>query len=242
MRFKPPPPDAPEIGWRVEFRPTEVQLTDFENAAYCCFLVLLTRVIISYKLNFLMKISLVGENMKRAQYRDAVLHGKFHFPSKLVNHTPRSEQDQQKLINGQCCSDETVEMTINEIINGDGKDFPGLVPLIRNFLDGSDVDVDTRCTISQYLSFIQKRASGEIWTLAHWMRKFVSSHSEYKKDSYVNDLIVYEMLKCMDGISKGLKHCPNLLGTFRSKTEEKVPRSLVRAEEHLLINQGKWKS
>lgn len=43
MRFKPPPPDAPEIGWRVEFRPTEVQLTDFENAAYCCFVVLLTR-------------------------------------------------------------------------------------------------------------------------------------------------------------------------------------------------------
>ena len=43
MRFKPPPPDASEIGWRVEFRPTEVQLTDFENAAYCCFVVLLTR-------------------------------------------------------------------------------------------------------------------------------------------------------------------------------------------------------
>ncbi|VDK45789.1 unnamed protein product [Gongylonema pulchrum] len=43
MRFKPPPPDHPEIGWRVEFRPTEVQLTDFENAAYCCFVVLLTR-------------------------------------------------------------------------------------------------------------------------------------------------------------------------------------------------------
>jgi len=60
MRFKPPPPDAPEIGWRVEFRPTEVknfllliflfyfqvQLTNFENAAYCCFLVLLTRLLL----------------------------------------------------------------------------------------------------------------------------------------------------------------------------------------------------
>ncbi|CAO1295239.1 unnamed protein product [Diamesa tonsa] len=32
MRFKPPPPNTP-IGWRVEFRPCEVQLTDFENAA-----------------------------------------------------------------------------------------------------------------------------------------------------------------------------------------------------------------
>lgn len=44
MRFKPPPLDQSDIGWRVEFRPTEVQLTDFENAAYVCFVVLLTRL------------------------------------------------------------------------------------------------------------------------------------------------------------------------------------------------------
>lgn len=38
---------------------------------------------------------------------------------------------------------------------GDGKEFPGLVTLMRQFLDGADVDVDTRCTIAQYLTFIQ---------------------------------------------------------------------------------------
>ena len=38
MRFKPPPPNT-KIGWRVEFRPMEVQLTDFENAAFTTFLV-----------------------------------------------------------------------------------------------------------------------------------------------------------------------------------------------------------
>ena len=42
MRFKPPPPSAP-IGWRVEFRPCELQFTDFENAAVVCFIVLVTR-------------------------------------------------------------------------------------------------------------------------------------------------------------------------------------------------------
>lgn len=78
---------------------------------------------------------------------------------------------------------------------GDGKDFPGLIPLIRQFLDGADVDVDTRCTIAQYLNFIQKRASGEIYTLAHWMREFVTTHKEYKQDSHVPDSIVYDMLK-----------------------------------------------
>ncbi|VDP47827.1 unnamed protein product, partial [Soboliphyme baturini] len=67
MRFKPPPIDASSIGWRVEFRPTEVQLTDFENAAYVCFVVLLTRVMLSYHIIFTIPISEVNENMKRAQ-------------------------------------------------------------------------------------------------------------------------------------------------------------------------------
>uniref|UniRef100_A0A914RQ76 Glutamate--cysteine ligase n=1 Tax=Parascaris equorum TaxID=6256 RepID=A0A914RQ76_PAREQ len=93
MRFKPPPPDSPEIGWRVEFRPTEVQLTDFENAAYCCFVVLLTRVIISFQLTFLIPISMVTENMKRSQRRNAF----------AACRTPSAE---------------VVEMTVNEIING----------------------------------------------------------------------------------------------------------------------------
>lgn len=58
MRFKPPPPHS-TIGWRVEFRPCEVQITDFENAAIVCFVVLLTRVILSYNLDFLIPISKV---------------------------------------------------------------------------------------------------------------------------------------------------------------------------------------
>lgn len=58
MRFKPPPLNS-KIGWRVEFRPCEVQITDFENAAIVCFVVLMTRVILSYQLNFLIPISKV---------------------------------------------------------------------------------------------------------------------------------------------------------------------------------------
>lgn len=57
----------------------EVQLTDFENSAYVVFVVLLTRVILSYKLDFLIPLSKVDENMKMAQKRDAVLQGMFYF-------------------------------------------------------------------------------------------------------------------------------------------------------------------
>jgi glutamate--cysteine ligase catalytic subunit len=77
--------------------------------------------------------------------------------------------------------------------------FPGLVPLIRQFLDGADVDVDTRCTINQYLSFIQKRAKGEIWTTARWMRHFVHGHAAYQHDSRVPDETIYDLLTRVSG-------------------------------------------
>ena len=38
------------IGWRTEFRPMEVQVTDFENAAFSVLVVLVTRVILAYDL------------------------------------------------------------------------------------------------------------------------------------------------------------------------------------------------
>ena len=52
------------IGWRIEFRTMDLQFTDFENAAYVVFIVLLTRIILTYKLNLLIPISKVDENMK----------------------------------------------------------------------------------------------------------------------------------------------------------------------------------
>ena len=57
----------------------EVQLTDFENAAFAVFIVLLSRAILSMNLNFYIPISKVDENMARAQKRDAVKEQKFFF-------------------------------------------------------------------------------------------------------------------------------------------------------------------
>ncbi|TBU33641.1 glutamate-cysteine ligase catalytic subunit [Dichomitus squalens] len=78
LRFKPPPPNSP-IGWRVEFRPMEVQITDFENAAFAVFIVLLSRAMLHFNLNLYIPISKVDENMARAQRRDAVRSEKFFF-------------------------------------------------------------------------------------------------------------------------------------------------------------------
>lgn len=75
VRWKPPPPRkscAPPVGWRVEFRSMEVQLTDFENAAFTTFVVLVSRVILAFGLNLYIPLSKVDENMRRAHKRDAV--------------------------------------------------------------------------------------------------------------------------------------------------------------------------
>uniref|UniRef100_A0A915HQN0 Glutamate--cysteine ligase n=1 Tax=Romanomermis culicivorax TaxID=13658 RepID=A0A915HQN0_ROMCU len=183
-------------GWRVEFRPTEVQLTDFENAAYVCFVVLLTRVIVSFRLTFLIPISKVGENMNRAQIRDAVNKGRFYFRRTLttcdsppeVHKTCGSKSDDPLLppstensptktaTSEKSASEDIIEMTIDEIVNGKPPHFPGLAPLIQQYLDSAEVDVDTRCTIEQYIRFVQARASGRVFTLAKWMRTFVLQH------------------------------------------------------------------
>jgi len=83
VRWKPPPPrnnpNDPHIGWRTEFRSMEMQLTDFENAAFTVFIVLLTRVILTFDLNLYVPLSRVDANMQRAHSRDACAKGKFFF-------------------------------------------------------------------------------------------------------------------------------------------------------------------
>lgn len=227
MRFKPPPPNSP-IGWRVEFRPCEVQITEFENAAIVCFVVLLTRVILSYQLNFIIPISKVDENMAKAQKRDALRQELFWFRKDITTCVSPP-------VATSCCqtndSDAYGPMTVDQIINGKDGEFPGLIPLINSYLSSMDVDADTHCTIQQYLKLIQRRASGDLQTTATWMRQFVSSHPEYKFDSVVTDRINYDLLKRVQGIQSGEIPCPELLGTsLQSKTQEDIPAAVEKAE------------
>ncbi len=87
MRWKPPPPDASNIGWRVELRTMEAQVTDFENAAFTVFVVLLSRVMLFFDLNLYIPLSLVDENFARANRRRAASQGKFWFRRRITERT-----------------------------------------------------------------------------------------------------------------------------------------------------------
>lgn len=184
LRFKPPPPGS-DIGWRVEFRPMEVQATDFENAAFTVFIVLLTRVILSYKLNFYMPISKVDENMRVAHHRDAVLNETFWFRKNVQRDSPK----------------EYTKLSLDALVNG-SDEFPGFIPLIRRFLAATSVDLDTLCELSKYLSLVSKRASGALPTNASWIRQFVTSHEDYKQDSAISESVNYALMSELDRLTQ----------------------------------------
>ena len=218
IRFKPPPPDK-DTGWRVEFRPMEIQITDFENAAFSVFIVLITRAILSFDLNFYIPIPLTTENMETAHSRNAVLNQKFHFrkdplpprPAKtngVASGTTTPTQSSRPVTPTGPVEDEHSLMTIDEIINGqtdfgssDGC-FPGLIPLVESYLNSVNVDVETRCELTRYLELIRKRASGHLWTGAKWIRHFVRGHRAYNSDSVVSEEICYDLLKAVKEITK----------------------------------------
>ncbi|XP_072711276.1 glutamate--cysteine ligase catalytic subunit isoform X1 [Ciconia boyciana] len=219
MRFKPPPPNS-DIGWRVEFRPMEVQLTDFENSAYVVFVVLLTRVILSYKLDFLIPLSKVDENMKMAQKRDAVRQGMFYFRKDICKGGNAVVDGCGSAQNGTGTDvEEYTLMSIDTIINGKEGVFPGLIPILNSYLENMEVDVDTRCTILNYLKLIKKRASGELMTVARWMREFIAQHPDYKQDSVITDEMNYSLIWKCNQIAQGQAECPELLGVGFNKKQ-----------------------
>ncbi|PBK73874.1 glutamate-cysteine ligase catalytic subunit [Armillaria solidipes] len=244
LRFKPPPPNS-SIGWRVEFRSMEVQMTDFENAAFAVFVVLLSRAILSFNLNFYTPISkarFVDENMSRAQRRDAARSEKFFFRKNLYregasgysssnassgsctpcNGVPRTKDKKMRNcfpsaplpengIHREPVQDEYREMNMNEIMNGDGETFPGLLGVISDYVDTLEVDECALAKINQYLDLVRKRSNGSYVTPATWMRNFVREHPDYKRDSVVSMEINYDLMKAVDEIERGVRRAPELL-------------------------------
>lgn len=211
MRWKPPPvpsDDGPHIGWRTEFRPMEVQLTDFENAAFTAVTVLLSRVLLVFNLDLLIPLSKVDENMKRAHDMDSVRNQKFWFRKHVVPYGDCTGCDKVDLPEG----DDSEEMTMDEIMHGKGEHFPGLIQMCYAYLEHIACDATSFARINQYLSLISQRASGKLMTPAAWMREFVQKHPEYKKDSIVTPGVAADLMIACDEIGRGLRPCKELHG------------------------------
>ncbi|EAS34730.3 glutamate-cysteine ligase [Coccidioides immitis RS] len=235
IRFKPPPAEN-DIGWRVEFRPMEIQITDFENAAFSIFMVLITRAILSFDLNFYIPIARTTENMETAHARNAVLEKKFYFrkdpfPHRLPRQTASSSPSSSRSPSAPpspCLlpvESEYELMAVADIINGSPSgEFPGLIPIVESYLNSINIDVETRCALANYLNLIRYRADGRLLTNAKWIREFVAKHPDYKQDSVVSEKICYDLVKAVEKITekegKGGSIGWEMLYTSLAKSEE----------------------
>ncbi|KAH9814845.1 glutamate-cysteine ligase-domain-containing protein [Melampsora americana] len=200
LRFKPPPSMDSEIGWRVEFRTMEIQITDFENAAYSTFITLLVRAILAFGLNFYIPLSKVDENMKRAQRRDACKTECFYFRKEVYSNTNNTGTT--------FVQDEYEKMTMNEIMNGKGT-FPGLLGVVEKYI-ASQTGMKER--FKKYLDLIEGRASGRLMTTASYLRKVVKEDPNYHQDSVVGDQVTHGVVMRAKGIEEGSIVAEELLG------------------------------
>jgi glutamate--cysteine ligase catalytic subunit len=183
VRFKPPPFNS-DIGWRVEFRVMEVQMTPFENAAFSTFIVLLTRAIMKYDLWMYVPMSKVDENMGRAHERDSVKN-KYWF----TKSTTRGGGGQG----------EAVELTMDEIFNG-GATFAGFIPIVERYVREEGI---ANARLDQYFDLVRRRANGTLQTAAAFIRDLVLKHPHYRKDSVVTDSIAHDIVRVADDLAAG---------------------------------------
>lgn len=79
-----------------------------------------------------------------------------------------------------------------------GAEYPGLLGLVRAYLDTLDVDTETSKKVNKYLDLIKRRSDGSLQTTATWIRDFVRTHPAYKFDSVVSQEINYDLLTAVD--------------------------------------------
>ncbi len=193
MRFKPPPSLKSGIGWRVEFRTTEIQPTADENAILTIFLTYFIKIIEEdddSPVNFYIPVSYSDRNFERARQMDAITQQKFFFRTNI-------EDKGRPVIE---------EMTLHEIMFGKGN-FKGLFEVISRKIERRSFtslqDDRLMKTLNNVRDYLEDKLSGKLLTLARWMRNFVLAHPEYKHDSVISENISNDLLKRLVSIEKG---------------------------------------
>jgi glutamate--cysteine ligase catalytic subunit len=87
VRLKPPPSMESPIGWRVEFRSMDVQLTAELTFLFNHAVLILSRILIHMRdrLNFYIPISKIDENFRRANLINAAVEQKFFFRTNVFD-------------------------------------------------------------------------------------------------------------------------------------------------------------
>eukprot|EP00927_Polykrikos_kofoidii_P073881 TRINITY_DN69899_c0_g1_i1.p1 TRINITY_DN69899_c0_g1~~TRINITY_DN69899_c0_g1_i1.p1 ORF type:complete len:649 (-),score=94.82 TRINITY_DN69899_c0_g1_i1:117-1979(-) len=193
VRFKPPPCKG-DIGWRVEFRSPEVQLTDFENAAICGVIRILAEVIIEERWDLRLPVSRCNENDKTSAIRNAASVGLFWFRGSVDGGGVR-----QRLL--------------ADILSSEGGVFQRCRAWIHQRQEGGRCSPEVADRLSAYISLFEGRARGDLPTPAAFMREMLSNHAGYDGSGVLPASFVYELCTFAAGVnSPGAEWPTKLLG------------------------------
>ncbi|CUS20734.1 LAQU0S01e13454g1_1 [Lachancea quebecensis] len=219
LRFKPPTQEAtPDNkkcpGWRVEFRPMEIHLTDFENAAYANFIYLIVECLLTFSddINAYVPMSEVWKNMETAHRRDAVLNEDFYW--KVGFDTEGTRKSSFKEI-------------FHDPKSGIFSKFIDRILVYKGFVASSWVELKksddpAHLRLYYYLKLISDRATGALPTTARFLREFILKHPDYKEDSRLTPVINYDMLK----LASRLTHLDDADGELKKFFGEEIVQFL----------------
>ena len=95
--------------------------------------------------------------------------------------------------------------------------FPGLIPLVRTYLDMIACDAATLRTVESYLQLLELRATGQLLTAASWLRKYVAVHPAYQHDSQLTQAVVVDLMRAVVQIQSGQCEVVQLLGKLQAQ-------------------------
>ena len=193
LRFKLPRPSDKDFSYKIEIRTCDLQLTPFENTSIIHFIVNLYNIILKKNCNFIIPITKVDENYEKGYLNDAINTQKFWwrincFESININDDKFNyKEDEEKNIK---------LLSIDEILNGAKEyNYPGIINVIKDEIKNNlDYNDKVKNEMLKFVNYIERKAKGEIWTDAKYIRKFVREHPKYNKDSIITEEINYDLI------------------------------------------------
>jgi len=190
VRFKPPPADG-SIGWRVEFRTPEVQLTDYENAALVAVVRVLVQVIMEERWNLVIPISLCDANDRTSGQRNAASQAKFWFPQ------PLAEGQSENTVR------EATQQPLSEILSGAQGIFTRCRLWLLQRQQSGACSSEALAKLEGYMSLFERRAKGELPTPAGFLRARLQRHPDYRGDGVLPAAFVHDLCSFAAELSRG---------------------------------------
>ena len=174
------------ISWKIEFRTTEIQLTAFENSAFCSFIILLYRVIIKNNLNLYIPISLLDFNYNQANCENICKNNLEKIFKKFNIQVDGKESIKGFFYKKNIKNSECKEISYGNIYDSFHK--TGLLGIVKKEAEKLGKNVLNR------VLFIENRMKGGILSLSGFMRKRFEGKVEITKTES-NNLIEYLLEK-----------------------------------------------